>query len=478
MRYPRLIPGVFAILSATALIVPCSATTHEIHADGSGDYATIQDAVDASVNGDVIVLTDGTYTGTGNYDIDFGGRAITVRSESGDPKTCVIDCEATLSDNRRAFYLHSGEGSGARVIGLTLTGGRIMFGGGIYISDSSPTIEDCIFTDNYSLGGAGLTAEESGSSITDCIFYNNFADATGGGTYCYVSTPIASTSDPVFTRCVFYANTADTYGGGAACEDASPQFIGCTFYGNSAPAGGGLYAFAGTAPQLETTIIAASADGEAIGCEDVTAAPTLSCCDLHGNADGDWTDCIADQAGGGGNLSADPLFCDAGDGNFTLRGDSPCAPAHSGGCGRIGAWPVGCDAPARPCCVAGNCNVLTQEQCDDAGGRWQLEVETCDPNPCPIMGACCVGPNCVLTTHLDCNSAGGDWHPNEPCSPLHDCMLLRACCIGPACYLMWPDECSAAGGLFLSGALSCLPNPCGVDATKTTWGAIKAAFRE
>ena len=42
-------------------------------------YNTIQAAVNAAANDDVIELSPGTYTGAGNRDVDFSGKAITVR---------------------------------------------------------------------------------------------------------------------------------------------------------------------------------------------------------------------------------------------------------------------------------------------------------------------------------------------------------------------------------------------------------------
>ena len=50
-----------------------------------------------------------------------------------------------------------------------------------------------------------------------------------------------------------------------------------------------------------------------------------------------------DQTGSNGNISEDPLFCDALEGDYRLRLDSPCTAANSPeGCGLIGALPVGC----------------------------------------------------------------------------------------------------------------------------------------
>ena len=70
----------------------------------------------------------------------------------------------------------------------------------------------------------------------------------------------------------------------------------------------------------------------------------VTCCDLYGNAGGDWVNCVEDLYGVDGNISADPLFCDPGSGDFQLQQGSPCAPGSD--CDLIGAWPVGCGGPA------------------------------------------------------------------------------------------------------------------------------------
>jgi hypothetical protein len=125
------------------------------------------------------------------------------------------------------------------------------------------------------------------------------------------------------------------------CTQASPTLTGCTFAGNVS---GGLVCDYSSSLSLENTIVSFSSGAVAILClggSDVT----LTCCNIYGNVGGDWVGCIEDQYGINGNISEDPLFCDPDLGDFTIRGDSPCAPFSPPNeeCGLIGAWPVGCE---------------------------------------------------------------------------------------------------------------------------------------
>ena len=89
------------------------------------------------------------------------------------------------------------------------------------------------------------------------------------------------------------------------------------------------------------TIVAFSVSGDGVH---TYGGATLRCCDIYGNAGGDWIGSIAGQLGLDGNISEDPLFCDPETLDFTLHPDSPCAPftPPNPECDLIGAWPVGC----------------------------------------------------------------------------------------------------------------------------------------
>jgi len=84
------------VLSAMLLAGTCmsaSSRTWHITPDGAGDAPTIQAGIDSATTGDEVVLANGVFTGDGNRDMDTGGKAVVVRSESGDPDSCIIDCQ-------------------------------------------------------------------------------------------------------------------------------------------------------------------------------------------------------------------------------------------------------------------------------------------------------------------------------------------------------------------------------------------------
>lgn len=91
------------------------------------------------------------------------------------------------------------------------------------------------------------------------------------------------------------------------------------------------------------TVIAAD-ESVAIDFYSPNASAEMACCDLWGNAGGDWVGPIEAFLGADGNISADPLFCDPLLLDFTLHAGSPCAPftPPNETCDLIGAWPVGC----------------------------------------------------------------------------------------------------------------------------------------
>ncbi|MFC1573272.1 hypothetical protein ACFL6M_06705, partial [Candidatus Eisenbacteria bacterium] len=164
--------------------ITATAATYVVNPEGTGDYPTIQAAIDACVDGDIVELTDGTYTGDGNRDIAFLGKPITVRSQSGNPEVCIINCEGSGESPHRGFEFRAGEGPGSVLEDLTITGGVAdsveSFGGAVFCHSASPTIVGCIFSENVAFMGGGMYCSMCSSSISDCAFIQNTARNGGG----------------------------------------------------------------------------------------------------------------------------------------------------------------------------------------------------------------------------------------------------------------------------------------------------------
>lgn len=99
-RRPCLPPpaGLLAPLCLLALLAaPAFAVTWVVHPDGTGDVPTIQAAIDSAHSGDVVELTDGVYLGDQNRDLVVYDESVLVRSASGDPTSCIIDCQGSAS---------------------------------------------------------------------------------------------------------------------------------------------------------------------------------------------------------------------------------------------------------------------------------------------------------------------------------------------------------------------------------------------
>jgi hypothetical protein len=73
-------------------VIPASLISGTIHVPS--DYATIQDAIDAGIDGDTILIADGIYSGDGNINIELNEKEIVIKSANG-PETCKIDGSGT-----------------------------------------------------------------------------------------------------------------------------------------------------------------------------------------------------------------------------------------------------------------------------------------------------------------------------------------------------------------------------------------------
>jgi hypothetical protein len=283
---------VIVVAFVLAVLAPVDAGTWYVP---SAECPTIQAGIDSAGTGDIVLIADGTYTGTSNRDLDYHGKAITVRSQSGNPDACIIDCQGA----GRGFYFHSGESSGSVVERVTITNGYAFgeywpnnAGGGIYCGEnSSPMLINCTFLGDSAQYGGGIACALSSPQFINCTFTGNYANH-GGGMYG------VGECSPTVDGCTFSDNSAGSDGGGMSCDGCSAVLTKCTFSGNytiwDGAWGGGISINYSSAHLTHCTISGCSADiGGGMGCT-ASSSPTLDSCTFIGNV------CLGDYPNEGG----------------------------------------------------------------------------------------------------------------------------------------------------------------------------------
>jgi hypothetical protein len=364
----RIVPA----LAILALAPAALAATITVAPDGSGDVATIQEALDTALAGDIVELMAGEYHGPGNRDCGVWATGMTVRSQSGDPATVTIACDGSAAEPHR-FLNVQGFATGFTLEGVTITGGhagggRIPGGGALLItSGSDAVITDCVFVDNHAAmqwdnaGGAVYVDGSCDPTFTGCVFRENsgyFGGAVGLNHYSHATFTDCTFVDNVGGRggaiwgncttkihCVFLRNSAEQ--GGALWGNGynAEVSVNCTYAANSSPLGGAIYAEAnyGSPVRLENTLVAFSLGGAGVWAGDGVPLE-ITCCDLHANEGGDWVGNLAGLEEVDGNFGAPPCFCDLAGDDLALCADSFCLPGHHPwGCdGLVGALGEGC----------------------------------------------------------------------------------------------------------------------------------------
>lgn len=240
----------------------------------------IQDAIDTSVAGDEIIVTNGIYRHDGRAVAgSMTNRvavtaAVAVRSVNGPEYTFIQGSRDPLTTNGdaavRCVYLTNG----AVLAGFTLTNGATrasgdvdaeQSGGGVWCPSTLASVSNCVLTGNsaaYCGGGSyfaslrNCTLSSNRANVAgggafrgqmaDCTFAGNWAAGNGGGVYfapltnCVLSGNFAGRGAGSYygtlLDCVVTGNVATNLGGGADYG----ALTNCLITGNQARAGGGV----------------------------------------------------------------------------------------------------------------------------------------------------------------------------------------------------------------------------------------------
>lgn len=192
------------------------------------DQPTIQQGINAAVDGDTVLVSPGVY----HEAINISGKNIGVVSVAG-PKTTIIDAQRTGTVVTIAGTL---VGRQMRLEGFTIKNG----GGGIVVWGGSPTIVGNIITTNVGCDCVGVDVEFASPLLVSNIIAGNFRSGCSGGIG-GGGIGVKGAGSVEIVHNIITNNSTTSYGGGIALFSAGNPLIRENFIGwNVGSSGGGV----------------------------------------------------------------------------------------------------------------------------------------------------------------------------------------------------------------------------------------------
>ena len=302
------------------------ASTYVVDPSGGGDFDAIGHAVHEAANGDTIELAAATYTGFHNHDLNVSGKALTIKSQSGDPTACIIDCEGSAAYPHYFIAIEKSPWEEAFVIeGISVTGSYSSSVSGlpmpaIRLLETGPLVlRSCRLYENEAPVGGGrypsvaIALNTPGLTFEDCLVWGNYGGPAIDGSFCFVQ----------IIRSTITGNHSPGITGGVSLNDGGVYAESSILWGNCGemPPAGYHHADVGL-----------------IGTTSMEFHCSVVKYIQYGNFY--FHDCIF----------KDPIFCDpadcqsgpTGDGVYTVSRDSPCLPDNNSCGAQIGALGEGC----------------------------------------------------------------------------------------------------------------------------------------
>ncbi|MDB9722417.1 T9SS type A sorting domain-containing protein [Candidatus Marinimicrobia bacterium] len=360
-------------MKKTAMLLLLIATISAEQLKVPSQYSTIQAAVDASLNGDTILVAAGTYKENVELINPEGGPYKSINVIGEDKNTTIIDGNQNgsaflvmrnLDFLLKNFTIQNGtgwesSGGAVNINGLSGTSATAVLenlilknnpaGGAVWANNSDLTIKNSSIESNTSFQGGGIKVENCIKLTLDDVVVKNNTANQGGGIYAQ-QTPVyfsgtvfllnnhastegggisfdGATPNQLLTNLVVAGNTAGNRGAGIVIHNSSFSIKNSTIVNNKANGNaGGLFVSHGTVLDVENSIFWNNSPQQVWVDDNSESDPStlsFSYSDVQGGESGIPTNGKGTITWGTGNIDKSPLFVDSVAHNFNLKNWSP-----------------------------------------------------------------------------------------------------------------------------------------------------------